>query len=235
MKKNQFVLKKMKQVATCALAVAIVATSTSSEIAYASQVNDTVDSKDLVVEEEEDTTKNIEVITEEENALIENEASALEEVVPNSLESVQTQLEAGTYLVPVAMMNASNISNPSMASSTLESIGLIIVSEDGTVTLQTKWKSLSMAGLVGSVTKIGVFQTEDISSQDAIDGLVEATVDTYRKVSYSEELKPEKITLTIPNDMKTKNGVYIKMEVDMGMNPEAFIKIDYANANAVTL
>lgn len=235
MKKNQFVLKKMKQVATCALAVAIVATSTSSEIAYASQVNDTVDSKDLVVEEKEDTTKNIEVITEEENTLIENEASALEEVVPNSLESVQTQLEAGTYLVPVAMMNASNISNPSMASSTLESIGLIIVSEDGTVTLQTKWKSLSMAGLVGSVTKIGVFQTEDISSQDAIDGLVEATVDTYRKVSYSEELKPEKITLTIPNDMKTKNGVYIKMEVDMGMNPEAFIKIDYANANAVTL
>ncbi|WP_099469680.1 Ig-like domain-containing protein [Konateibacter massiliensis] len=194
----------IKRVATCALAAAIAATSAPSQIAFASSVN---------VEEE-----STEAVTLEQPS-VSNDATA-------TYGSEGLQFEEGTYTVPVTLMQAANPSKASMAAGCIEETGILTILADGTATLQTKWKTLSYLGLQANLTALGVYPSTDYNDND---NMVYGTVDTYREYNGSEV--PEKITVTIPEQMKDQNGFYAWTETDLsGMNNPVFLSVDYANA-----
>lgn len=141
--------------------------------------------------------------------------------------SAATELEEGQYLVPVALMQAANPSATSMAGLALEGMGILIVSSDKTATLQTKWKTLEYAGLYANLTELGVYQSNTFNYDGA--GVEYADIDTYR--NYGNVEVPEKISIHIPNEMKSLDGIYVWTVTDLtGMNNPALLTIDYTNA-----
>lgn len=211
-----------------------VETPDNSTEAITANENTTPEEEVVASEEENKETDNVEVV--ENNASIKN---AVEEPVTAGATSgfgeTATELEAGIYLVPVAMKKEANPAENSMASLTLETTGILKVAQDGTATLQTKWKTLTIGTISANVISLGVFEGEDRTTTP-----IEATIDSYRTVG--SDSKPEKISFKIPSTMQSAKGVYIQMVTDLeedvfpGMkNQKAYIAIDYADAKEASI
>ncbi len=149
--------------------------------------------------------------------------------------SAATQLEAGTYLVPVEMRKAVDPTLASMAAGSLAAMGILNIAEDGSATLQTRWKTLTVATISANILTMSIFQTTDYTSEEAIAGQVPGTVLSTRTVG--DEEKPDIMSIEIPSGMQGEDGVYFSMTTDFSMmaNETAYLYINYANATLSTI
>ena len=132
--------------------------------------------------------------------------------------SAETELSTGEYDVSVKLMNASNIANASMAGSCIAG-GSLKVDENGNATIYVDLQAVSVFGITAFASDWKIYQDNNTSSS-TVDATVEKT-DADGNVT--------QISFAVPN--KTWDGVYLNMSVQaMGMSPDAYLSIDYANA-----
>ena len=197
------------------------------DIAAGEQTNSDTES---VTEENAATSEN-EALQEKEDAITSEEEGFQEDAGEQSTEeagssfvfgSSQIQLGEGSYSLPVALMNASSISNASMAGSCIAGDATLEVAADGSAKITVPLQSVT----VGSTTAYASdwkFYKGDTST--------EKTAAEYKKNSNGKVVS---ITFTIPD--KTADGIYLNMYVDaMDRNQDAYLKLDYANAKAANL
>lgn len=131
-----------------------------------------------------------------------------------------TNLEAGTYLVPVALKNANNINADSMASKAVGTYAVLTVDSNKNATLELELKGITVGTTTGNAYNFKIYQ-ENSTSSDKVDAAV----------TEGDEKAPSKITFSIPNAVKNNDGVYMQMSISaMPMSPNGYLKIDYANA-----
>ena len=145
-------------------------------------------------------------------------ANATKNVNPFAFGTSETVLEAGEYDLPVKLMNASNIANASMAGSCIAG-GSLKVDENGKATAYVDLQAVSVFGITAFASDWKIYQEDNVSSS-TIDATVEKT---------DSEGNVTQISFTVPNN--SWDGVYLNMSVQaMGMSPDAFLSMDYANA-----
>ena len=125
--------------------------------------------------------------------------------------SKETALSAGEYTLPVKLMNASNIANASMSGSCIVG-GSLKVDENGKATAYVDLQAVSVFGITAFASDWKIYQESNVSSSTAnSDGNV------------------TQISFAVPDN--SWDGVYLNMSVQaMGMSPDAFLSMDYANA-----
>ena len=132
--------------------------------------------------------------------------------------SKETALSAGEYTLPVKLMNASNIANASMAGSCIAG-GSLKVDEKGNATVYVDLQAVSVFGVTAFASDWKIYQEDNVSSS-TVNATVEKT---------DSEGNVTQISFAVPNN--TYDGVYLNMSVQaMGMSPDAFLSMDYANA-----
>jgi len=130
----------------------------------------------------------------------------------------ETELSAGEYTLPVKLMNASNIANASMAGSCIVG-GSLKVDENGKATAYVDLQAVSVFGVTAFASDWKIYQENNVSSS-TVDATVEKT-DSDGNVT--------QISFAVPDN--SWDGVYLNMSVQaMGMSPDAFLSMDYANA-----
>lgn len=123
-------------------------------------------------------------------------------------------LPDGSYTVPTALKNASNINNDSMAAGALADIGTLEVI-DGKWYLTAEFKTLNMFGLSGNASAIKYYETDTNSS------LYDAEIISYR-TDASGVKQVEKVKMPVAVN---GSGAYIQMYVDaMMMTTNAYIQ-----------
>ena len=132
--------------------------------------------------------------------------------------SKETALSAGEYTLPVKLMNASNIANASMAGSCIAG-GSLKVDEKGNATAYVDLQAVSVFGVTAFASDWKIYQEDNVSSS-TVDATVEKT---------DSEGNVTQISFAVPDN--SWDGVYLNMSVQaMGMSPDAFLSMDYANA-----
>ena len=132
--------------------------------------------------------------------------------------SKETALSAGEYTLPVKLMNASNIANASMAGSCIAG-GRLKVDEKGNATAYVDLQAVSVFGVTAFASDWKIYQEDNVSSS-TVDATVEKT---------DSEGNVTQISFAVPDN--SWDGVYLNMSVQaMGMSPDAFLSMDYANA-----
>ena len=145
-------------------------------------------------------------------------ANATKKVSKYNFGSSETELSAGEYTLPVKLMNASNIANTSMAGSCIVG-GTLKIDENGTATVYVDLQAVSVFGVTAFASDWKIYQESNVSSS-TVDATVEKT-DSDGNVT--------QISFTVPDN--SWDGVYLNMSVQaMGISPDAFLSIDYANA-----
>lgn len=135
--------------------------------------------------------------------------------------SAATELEVGVYSLPVKMMNASNISSPSMAGSCVTG-GSVVVSEDGSAKVSVSLQAVSVFGLTAWASDWKIYK-ENAAKGEKIDALAHMNMDG----------NVDMITFDILDN--TLDGVYISMFVSaMNYSPDAYLAFDFANAVKAT-
>ena len=130
----------------------------------------------------------------------------------------ETELSAGEYTLPVKLMNASNIANASMAGSCIVG-GSLKVDENGKSTAYVDLQAVSVFGVTAFASDWKIYQENNVSSS-TVNATVEKT-DSDGNVT--------QISFAVPDN--SWDGVYLNMSVQaMGMSPDAFLSMDYANA-----
>ncbi len=126
-------------------------------------------------------------------------------------------LEPNTYTVPVMLMNANNITIPSMAGSCIKGAELI-VNEDGTVTVKVDLTAVAVGTISDWAEKWNIYQG------NAASGEVKPAIE-----SINNDGKVESIMFILPDN--SFDGVYVNMFVPvMNYSPDAYLAIDFANA-----
>lgn len=139
----------------------------------------------------------------------------------NEFGSNKVKLEAGTYNIPTKLMNATNPSQESMAAGCVKS-ATMTVDKDGNAKVTLNLAPVSFAGLTAYASNWMIYQGTDTNS-DKVAAEITHTDDTG---------KVDQITFTLPNN--SYDGVYTNMFVDvMGYSPDAYLTLDYANAQKV--
>ena len=132
--------------------------------------------------------------------------------------SKETALSAGEYTLPVKLMNASNIANASMAGSCIAG-GSLKVDEKGNATVYVDLQAVSVFGVTAFASDWKIYQEDNVSSS-TVNATVEKT---------DSEGNVTQISFAVPDN--SWDGVYLNMSVQaMGMYPDAFLSMDYANA-----
>ena len=145
-------------------------------------------------------------------------ANATKKVNKYNFGSAETELSAGEYTLPVKLMNASNIANASMAGSCIAG-GSLKVDEKGNATAYVDLQAVSVFGVTAFASDWKIYQEDNVSSS-TVDATVEKT---------DSEGNVTQISFAVPNN--TYDGIYLNMSVQaMGMYPDAFLSMDYANA-----
>ncbi len=131
--------------------------------------------------------------------------------------SAATVLEPGTYVLPVSMKNASNISADSMAASCITG-AILTVNEDGSAVVTLSLQSVTVATLTDWATDWQVYSDGVDSEKTAAD-----------VVSTDEDGNVTSIQFTLPDN--SADGVYISMYIAaMAYSPNAYLAMDFANA-----
>lgn len=139
-----------------------------------------------------------------------------------SFGSQQTKLKTGTeYVVPLALKNAGNLQKDSAAASCMEPYGTLSIDQNGKAKLRVKINSVTMMGMTGYASNFQIYQQRNVKSEKIAAVVTKGSND-----------QPEEIEFTIPDGVKNLDGVYLNMTVAVmqGMNPDAFLQIDYKNA-----
>ena len=145
-------------------------------------------------------------------------ANATKKVNKYNFGSAETELSAGEYTLPVKLMNASNIANASMAGSCIAG-GRLKVDEKGNATAYVDLQAVSVFGVTAFASDWKIYQEDNVSSS-TVDATVEKT---------DSEGNVTQISFAVPDN--SWDGVYLNMSVQaMGMSPDAFLSMDYANA-----
>lgn len=72
--------------------------------------------------------------------------------------TTHTNLEAGTYLVPVSLKKAADITQSSMADACVEKLAVLKIDENKKATLEIGLKSLNKMGATGNAANIKIFR-----------------------------------------------------------------------------
>ena len=145
-----------------------------------------------------------------------------------SFGSAGTKLDAGTYTVPVSLMKVNDHTSESMAKDTFPATVTLEVSDDGTATIISTVQSVTFGTLKDMAKDIKIYQS-DSPDGDAVPVNVLETTQLDESFAKGPKEVPSKISFQIPNN--SWDGVYINFFVDaMGAAPNAWLKIDYANA-----
>lgn len=138
-----------------------------------------------------------------------------------SFGSMATEIKAGTYTVPVALKNATNIANDSMAAGAIGENGILKVDDNGKATLEITLQELKIMGVSGAAGDFQIYQGNDTNSEKKDAQVLEKDQTTGN---------PTKVKFEIPESTKTADGVYVRMYIDAMKNSvNAFLKIDYAS------
>lgn len=143
-----------------------------------------------------------------------------------------TQLTKGkTYIVPVSLKNASNLSQDSVAKACLGKYAQVDVDAEGSATFRTDLRRVKIGTATDYAKDIRVYQGEIGSEKVAATVLSEQTVTTTSGESETTKTVPKEIEFAIPTAVQDKDGVYISLYVDtMGYAPDTYILIDWEKA-----
>lgn len=143
-----------------------------------------------------------------------------EETAQTGFGTANTVLAKGTYTVPASLKNASDTSRDSMAASCIAGNATMEVAEDGSAKVTVPIQKVTVYGMTSGATDWKIYKG-DLKSETTD---AEFTADENGDVT--------SITFTVPD--KAADGVYVKMTVAlMGSSVDAFLKLDYANAQTV--
>ncbi len=165
--------------------------------------------------------KNIQVLRDAEKKLEE-----LKSEINFEFGSAKTVLKPGTYNLPISMMNAGNIANPSMAADCVKG-GSIEVMEDGTAYINVKLGAKNMAGMTGWASDWKIYNEYKAGGEFT----------PAEEISKDAEGHVTEIRFKLNNN--SWDGVYSNLSVMVNggvlMSPDAYLKLDFANAgNAPT-
>ena len=142
------------------------------------------------------------------------------ETTGNSFGTAGTTLEKGTYTLKASLMKGNDPASASMAGSCIAGDATMVVAEDGSTTVTVPIQAVSVYGMTGNAEQWKIYKGD----------LKTETVDA--SFTNDENGKVNSITFTIPD--KSLDGVYVNMYIDlMQTTQDAFLKLDYANAQAV--
>ena len=150
-----------------------------------------------------------------------------------TLGTENTAFEVGTtYIVPLALKNAGNLSQDSAAKDCPGKYGKLTVAEDGSAKLSVNLRGVTVGTATDYAYNFKIYQGTKASGE-TVDATVDSTQDVIFKNGEEETPKtvPAQITFQIPDAVKAADGVYLSMFVDaMGYAPDAYLQIDYTNA-----
>ena len=145
--------------------------------------------------------------------------------------SANTELKAGEYVVPVALMKADQHVKPSNAATAFPTMATLIVAQDGTATLKSAIQPVTVGPITDMAYDIKYYKENDYLKLGTAYN-VDVLQTMVKPDSMPEPGKdvPTEISFIIPNN--DFDGVYLNFTVDaMGpAYPDAWLKIDYANA-----
>lgn len=142
------------------------------------------------------------------------------ETTGNAFGTAGTTLEKGTYTLKASLMKGNDPASASMAGSCIAGDATMVVAEDGSATVTVPIQAVSVYGMTGNAEQWKIYKGD----------LKTETVDA--SFTNDENGKVNSITFTIPD--KSLDGVYVNMYIDlMQTTQDAFLKLDYANAQAV--
>lgn len=134
--------------------------------------------------------------------------------------TANTELSKGTYTVKASLMKGSDPTSASMAGSCIAGDATMVVAEDGSATVTVPIQSVTVMGVTGNAEQWKIYKGDT------------TTETTDASATTGEDGKVNSITFTIPD--KSQDGVYVNMYIDlMQTTQEAFLKLDYANAQPV--
>lgn len=180
----------------------------------------TEENTDQAAEELQDAEDTAELTAEDgfsDGEAVVQEADAVSDTVQTGFGSANTNLEKGTYAVTVTLMNADDPTKESMAASCIAGKGTLVVAEDGSAKLTVPIQAASVAGQTAYAKDWKVYTNSEKTESAA----AEYTTDADGNV--------DSITFAILD--KTQDGVYVSMYIElMGRTQDAFMSVDYANA-----
>lgn len=134
----------------------------------------------------------------------------------------KTELKPGEYKLPIAMKNASNLSQDSMAASCLKD-AVLTVNEDGTADITVNLQPISVGTITSWATDWKIYQTSQAGGEAA-------AAAEYKNADGNVE----QITFTFPDN--SWDGVYVNMYVSaMAYAPDAYLAFDFANAESTSI
>lgn len=134
--------------------------------------------------------------------------------------TANTQLAKGTYTVKASLMKGNDPTSASMAGSCIAGDATMVVAEDGSATVTVPIQSVTVMGMTGNAEQWKIYKGDT------------TTETTDASATTREDGKVNSITFTIPD--KSQDGVYVNMYIDlMQTTQDAFLKLDYANAQPV--
>lgn len=147
-------------------------------------------------------------------------SDGVDETAQAGFGTANTVLAKGTYTVPASLKNASDTSKDSMAASCIAGDATMEVAEDGSAKVTVPIQKVTVYGQTSGATDWKIYKGD--TKSDTTDA--EFTTDENGDVT--------SITFTVPD--KAADGAYVKMTVAlMGTSVDAYLKLDYANAQKV--
>ena len=134
-----------------------------------------------------------------------------------------------TYMIPITLKNANNLEQDSAAVACPGKFGTLTFDADGTAKISTNLRSVTVGTLTDYAYDFKVYQGTKIDGEPLPVDVITTQNVPKANGSGNHEV-PETISITIPKDTYSSNGVYLSMYVDaMGTAPDAFLQIDYAD------
>ena len=141
--------------------------------------------------------------------------------------SAKTEIQPGTYNVPIALRNADKHDKPSNAAAAFPAMGKLTVAEDGTATLETIVQPVTIGPITDMAYNLLVYQEDNYTSKTVPATILESIKKPETMPNPGIEV-PTKISFTIPSN--GLDGVYLNFTVDAmgGATPDGWLQIDYA-------
>lgn len=134
--------------------------------------------------------------------------------------SEKVTLEEGTYTIPVKLLNALNLTQDSMAAPCIKD-ATIKVDKDGKAKITLNLGAVPV-GTVDAYSKDWIiYQGTDTKSEKVA-----------AEYHVGDDGQVDQVTFALPDN--SYDGIFVNMYVDlMGYSPDAYLKLDYANAKKV--
>ncbi len=150
-----------------------------------------------------------------------------------TVERTQSSIQTGVYVVPVRLMQATDLHKPSMAADCIADYAVLKVKEDGSMSMEVTLKTLQMYNLYGNATDVKLYSSyNSYASSKKINASVLSTrkAETGPVAALKEVTVPERVSFSLP--YTDKEGIFLTMSVDAmgGIYTDAFLSIDFGKA-----